>query len=723
MFDKIKKSLPLIISVVFFISFGLYHLAKFETVDEHFWKYDRVQQYYTGIKEGFTKHSFKKTHINDKPGITVAMLSGMSLPFIPDPYEHEDFKKEKKYTYLTKKRSDPAKNRTVFTLFHTDQTEAINFGFRLPILLFNALIMLPLFFWLLKRAFGYKIASISILLIGLNPILIGMSQIANPDALFWSFSAGAFFAFFALLKTNEKKFIILTGLFTGFSLLSKYTSNLLFIFFPIIFIFNGYFKKHKEEEAIFPVVKKYLDKLINIIQVKTEKINKTFSHNIKNFLLIFTNNSALNYITSLIPISLISWTTFAFFMPAVIHKPQHFLYGTLYSPPLWPITDLFIKILHLKDVVFTPKNDYKIIPLAILSLSIFTLFFIILPPLFIKLFKRFNKTFAITLKIIATSLLLIFSFSLFNAWTNESIFELNDLKETSINSKILDFPQFENDPTPLFYLKGLLAESQAFVFSVHPIIVFSIFLISILLIFNKFKDSSENKNRLSTIAILYFIISMPFVFFIGGLISDVFVNIRYSIMLYPIFSLLGAIGLITFTQKIKQCSFYKKFNLNKNNVFYGLMLIIILTHFISLIKIKPFYFNYLNFLLPKEYLVTDSWGYGIYEAAQYLNSRENAEDLVVWTDRSGTCQFFVGKCIDTNEIYLDQIDVDYMVINRRGSITNRPSPMTSNPNHWFLKNNYYSEKFLDNPEWELNIGDRPENFIKVVNTGNPNRDY
>lgn len=64
-----------------------------------------------------------------------------------------------------------------------------------------------------------------------------------------------------------------------------------------------------------------------------------------------------------------------------------------------------------------------------------------------------------------------------------------------------------------------------------------------------------------------------------------------------------------------------------------------------------------------------------------------------------------------------------MVINRRGSITNRPSPMTSNPNHWFLKNNYYSEKFLDNPEWELNIGDRPENFIKVVNTGNPNRDY
>ena len=194
----------------------------------------------------------------------------MSLPFIPDPHLHRDYERESQYIFSTQKSpDDKIKNRNMYVLYNTEQTEKINLGFRLPILLFNALIMLPIFFWLLKKSLGLKVASIAILLIGLNPILIGMSQIPNPDSLLWSFSAAAIFSFFALLKTEQKKFIVLTGIFTGFSLLSKYTANLLFIFYPIIFIFYQIFENKSEKESQketkiqLPFVKKYLQIIIN----------------------------------------------------------------------------------------------------------------------------------------------------------------------------------------------------------------------------------------------------------------------------------------------------------------------------------------------------------------------------------------------------------------------------------------------------------------------------
>ncbi len=641
-----KKYFPLLLAMLIFVGFGLYHISKFETIDEHFWKYDRIEKYYNGLSE----HNLKKTRINDKPGVTVALLTGIGLPFSPSLSEHQIVTQRQQYT-MTK---DNGKERVLYNLFNTNQTQQINYSLRLPILLFNGLVMLPLLFWLMTRAFDRRVASIGIILIGVNPILIGISQIINPDALLWSFSAGALFSFFALLKTNEKKFIVLTGVLTGFALLSKYTANLLFVFYLISYIFYTV-------------------------------LNQNNAESFKNMLLSFAKK--------MVGISIVAWITLSVFMPAVIITPKHFLYATLYSPVFEPIVNIFASLLHIKNYIIFSNGTYNTLPLALFSMLIFGFLFIALPPFIAFLLQKKPIIILIIGKIFIIILVLIFVLSFINAWFNTPFFSLENLKEVSRSEGSVTFPQLANEPTPLFWTKALLIQAQNFIFSIHSIVIFFIFTVFIFTFRTK---------QIKYEWFIYFAAFMPFVFLGGALMSNVFVNVRYSLMLYPMFMALGAIGIITLCDVINW-----KF---KRPLFLGLLLI---TSIYSLWIIKPFYFNYTNFLLPHKYVVTDAWGYGFYETAQYLNQLDNSKDIIVWVDREGLCQFFEGKCITSREVYLDHTTVDYLVVTRRGSLIREPIPITKNENSMTFKK-YYTPQYFNNPIWELNIDNRPGNFIKII---------
>ena len=296
----------------------------------------------------------------------------------------------------------------------------------------------------------------------------------------------------------------------------------------------------------------------------------------------------------------------------------------------------------------------------------------------------------------------MFLLTMLNAWFNTFIFDLENLKEVSRKGGGAVFPQFENDFILLFYIKAFLVQSQNFIFSLHPIVVFSTLLASTLLILDKIKTNAW---------VIYFFIITPFVFFFGAILSEVFVNVRYSIMLYPLFALFGSLGILELVKYVASKNL-KKYAYGKLFIFAST--IIILTHLFSLVNIKPFFFNYTSSLLPKKYVVTDAWGYGFYEAAEFLNSLPDAENIVVWLDRSGVCQFFVGKCISSREIYLDNVSVDYLVITRRGSIIKHPRIISSKQSHQFTNINYYSKEALENPAWSIFIGNRPGNFVKII---------
>ena len=91
-----QKILIILIFVSIIVSslyFGFPRLEKFSGVDEPYWSYDRVPKFWNAIK---TKQ-WKKTNLCDKPGIVLAMVSGIGLPF--DGEDYESIKNLKKLRY------------------------------------------------------------------------------------------------------------------------------------------------------------------------------------------------------------------------------------------------------------------------------------------------------------------------------------------------------------------------------------------------------------------------------------------------------------------------------------------------------------------------------------------------------------------------------------------------------------------------------------------------
>lgn len=207
-----KILVPAIIALVLAINLflGLTRLESYSAVDEPYWTYGRTSKFWKALDEG----KLKNTDVNDKPGITVAILSGAGL-LKYDPMQYKNLREKPK----TDEQSATISN--------------IDFYFRLPIFLFT-LVMLPLFYFMIKKLFGKTIALLSFVLIAFSPILIGVSLIINPDSLLWVFMPLSLLAYFVFLKDKDRNYLIASGVFLGFSLLTKYVSNLLIIFYLIL---------------------------------------------------------------------------------------------------------------------------------------------------------------------------------------------------------------------------------------------------------------------------------------------------------------------------------------------------------------------------------------------------------------------------------------------------------------------------------------------------------
>ncbi|MDD4083001.1 MAG: glycosyltransferase family 39 protein, partial [Sphaerochaetaceae bacterium] len=203
-------SISLIIVTTLFLIFGLNHLGQFMSVDEPKWVNTRVPQLF----ESINRQAWGETFINDKPGILPAFLSGAVNIFL----DHDEYK------------SNPIKY------------EVYLFWWRFPILFFSFL-MLFLIYFFIKKLLDKNYSLLTTGLIALNPVLIGVSQIVNPDATLWNVGFLSFITFFLYLKSSDKKYIWLSGLFFGLALISKYFISIFYIFFFIIICIEYLIKK------------------------------------------------------------------------------------------------------------------------------------------------------------------------------------------------------------------------------------------------------------------------------------------------------------------------------------------------------------------------------------------------------------------------------------------------------------------------------------------------
>lgn len=266
-----------------FFSFGMYRLTEYAAVDEPLWFDGRIAKYWKNIGE----RDWRGTNISDKPGITVALASGPGLWFKTT----KDYKTAHVDGEVISLRND---------------VRSFYLAYRLPLLIVITL-LLPLFYFFLERLLGKRHALLSYVLIATSPILIGMSKIINPDSLLWLFTPLSLISYLAFLKRRSFRYLIFSGIFLGLALLTKYVSNILFIFFlGLIFLEYLY---HKE----------------SALSSFAEHLKKSLQH---LALLTFT-----------------ALSTFYLFFPAVWVKPEKLLTGTVLSQAFEKVAPLFVVLI------------------------------------------------------------------------------------------------------------------------------------------------------------------------------------------------------------------------------------------------------------------------------------------------------------------------------------------------------------------------------------------
>lgn len=603
--DRLWTAVFLAVAFLIYLSFGLFHLAKFETADERYWMYEdpangRIHAYWKAVGE----KKWEGTYINDKPGVSLAYISGMALFFKDKPADNL-------FTgNLVERTYDP------------QGIERVHFLFRLPLLIFNGLFCLVLF-WLIWKFTGNNwIALWSAILILLSPILLGISQIVNPDSLLWSFSAGAIFAFLAYQRVREKKFVFLSALFLGFSLLSKYSAVILIPFLLAILLIDIFFEQSQRKSIAPFEMRRMLGAYIVIIG---------------GALLVFSL--------------------------------------------LFPV--VFVEPVYLYDA-FLELNGFQYVAL-ICGVVVFGLFLdsvIFKNKIFFWLAKRIGGLLKILPRVLSGAFFLLFTFILLT-WA----------LDTSYGAEFMKNISFDLEKSSTFTHKALLVrivlEIMPVIFSLTPLTLFA-------LLFILGKVSLGKTVQLKIIfSLLFFLLA----FYSAVLLQNLLVTIRYSIMLYPLVLVLASMGIW------ELFSWKRLEKIKKVWITLGILLI----SFWSLWGIKPFYFNYTSDLLPRSRIITDAWGYGGYEAGEYLNSLPNAENLLIWTDYNGYCQFFRGRCImgkSNGKFKLREGEPvpDYFVKTRRGAIMYRGVWDTINAK-------YLKEK--KETVWELAIGGRQKNYVKI----------
>ncbi len=595
---------------VVFISFGLHHLGKFHTADEDLWfanpTIGRVHNYWKALLSG----DWENTHINDKPGITTAIVSGFGLFFDTEP-EKKVIEKGKYYLI-----SNPQIN------------ERTAFYFRLPVLLTNAFLILILSFCVYSLTKNIKISLFFSLFVFLSPILLGISQIVNPDSLLWTTTAGALFSFLLFLQKKKWKYLFLATFFSGLALLSKYTTIFLLVY--LFFITIAYFLFFSS------------DKEKNRFQRETQK--GFFAY------LVFLTGTLF---------------IFALGMPAVFVHPSYLYTGTIgfeNSKNINLITDAF-------GLIF-----------GVLFVDIY-----FLKSFFLWRVSRFTRQiYPYVFTFLVAALFLLFFATTFN-WMLDNLFHLPKIAFDQARGT-----RFQE--TSVF--KKIFFEIRPLVFTVGTPALLASLLALAVWIFNFRKHSAS--------FLKFSLLSFIVLFYLAVISQKLLVNIRYGIILYPVFLLISAYGAFYFYR-----FFADRFFFAKNWIFWVILSGLFLSGIISLWLAKPFYFNYTNILLPKKHSVATAWGYGGYEAAQYLNSLPNARNMTAWADYEGFCNFFLGKCIRGSGIKKYEggtfKNIDYYVVTRRGK--------QLQAKRW---NQIKEAKVIEpNPVWRLFIHNRPNNFIEI----------
>ena len=441
-------------------------------------------------------------------------------------------------------------------------------------------------------------------------------------------------SYFNYIKSKDKRYIYSTGILLGLSLLTKYVSNILIIFF-LGLIFLDYFLNNKKIGDASQYVKRSLLDLGKIV--------------------------------------IIALVTFTILFPAVWVKPEKLLDATLLSEAFESTWQYFVGLIVL-----------LVADLLILKSKIFE-----------RLLSLLVKARRIIGIAIASLFIASIVITIVNVYAKMPWFNFESIVASPKSA-------YNSNGFLAVFLSGFYSST----FGISIVVVIAI-LIAAFYIFKK-----DAFSKISNQVVFCFIIFIM-LYYLGSTVNDVATTVRYQIALFPLYFIIAATGIsFVISFLIKK---YKKDNL----IIYTLLILISLTLITTLYKIKPFYFSYASNLLPPQYVLNlKDMGDGNYEAAEYLNILEGAENLYVWTDKRGVCYFFRGHCTSTLDykryITSGENNFDYFIATtgKRAQNTRQVlSKMAMKPDYLIRFDKLYT---FENPDLQINLGGRESNFVKVI---------
>jgi hypothetical protein len=189
------------------------------------------------IPSGYSYVKYHDYRLNPEHPPLLKDLTGIPLQFL-----NVTFPTDEKFWTTDANGQWDAGSR--FLYFPGNDTEAIVFWSRLPIILIALALGFMIFKWA-KELFGTKAGLLALVLYAFDPNILGHNHYVTTDLGIAAFCVFAFYFFTKYLKNPTWKTIILAGVFLGLAALAKFSSVLLFPVMGIALILYALSRKEK----------------------------------------------------------------------------------------------------------------------------------------------------------------------------------------------------------------------------------------------------------------------------------------------------------------------------------------------------------------------------------------------------------------------------------------------------------------------------------------------
>jgi len=216
----LKKYLPEILVFIFFVLIRLPNLGH-DNFNTDVWRWKaRSYDFGNGISTGNFGLTLQKYH----PGVTLMWLGSAGA-------------KITSYVAQIKGQSLVA-DENISIVFQLDKIQKI-------LLVIMLGIATSFLFHALRNLFGLKYSALSVLLLSLEPFYLGLTRMFHLEGMVSTFmSVSIVWLYYYFQDTEKRKRLILSGVFAGFSLLTKTSAFFLVLFTGLITILY-FFRKEK----------------------------------------------------------------------------------------------------------------------------------------------------------------------------------------------------------------------------------------------------------------------------------------------------------------------------------------------------------------------------------------------------------------------------------------------------------------------------------------------